>query len=210
MAKTTTKTTAAMADTTAKNGATAIVMQSNAAAIAAAVAAAPAEAPPIFDQAVAFVLHDQIEGGYVNDPRDPGGETKFGISKRSYPREDIKNLTRDRAIEIYKRDFWDSNRCDELPPKLAIAMFDAAINQGAGAARPLLQRTLGVAADGIIGPVTLKAADQADQDEAVLEFLGWRLHRYAHTRNSATFMRGWANRILRLQRFLLIEFQGAS
>lgn len=205
MAKTTTKTTAPAAPDD-----TAGTTQPDAkAAIAVAAMAAMAETPPVFDQAVAFVLHDQIEGGYVNDPRDPGGETKFGISKRSYPKEDIKNLTRDRAIEIYKRDFWDSNRCDELPPKLAIAMFDAAVNQGAGAARPLLQRTLGVNADGIIGPITLKAALDADEDEAALEFLGWRLHRYAHTRNSATYMRGWSNRILRLQAFLLTGLQVA-
>lgn len=86
-------------------------------------ATTPAQ-PSIFDQAVAFVLAEKIEGGYVNDPRDPGGETKFGISKRSYPREDIKALTRDRAITIYKRDYWDKPGCDKLPPKLAVALFD--------------------------------------------------------------------------------------
>ncbi len=177
------------------------------------VAADPASpvpaAPSIFDQAVAFVLRERIEGGYVNDARDPGGETNFGISKRSYPRENIKGLTRARAVEIYKRDYWDNPGCDKLPPKLAVALFDCAVNQGAGIAPQLLQRALGVSADGIIGPVTIKAAIKADQDDAVAEFLGWRLRRYAFTANASTYMRGWSNRVLGLHRFLLTELKGA-
>lgn len=176
---------------------------------AAAAPPQPARPPVVFDQAVAFVLHDRIEGGYVNDPRDPGGETKFGISKRSYPREYIRALTRDRAIELYKRDYWDACRCDELPPRLAVAVFDAAVNQGVGAATLLLQRSLRVAADGKIGPITLKAARDADQGEAVLELLGWRLHRYAFTTNASTYMRGWANRVLRLLAFILNDLRVA-
>lgn len=172
--------------------------------------AAPAEAMSIFDQAVKFVLGKQIEGGYVNDPRDPGGETNFGISKRAHPREDIKNLTRERAIEIYKASYWDSNRCDELPPALAVAVFDAAVNQGGSIAILLMQRALGVTADGVIGPVTLAAAAKADEEDAVIELLGWRLHRYAHTRNSSTFMRGWSNRVLRLLRFVLIDLKATT
>lgn len=164
--------------------------------------------PSVFDQAVGFVLRDRIEGGYVNDPRDPGGETKFGISKRSYPRENIKALTRARAIEIYKRDYWDRPGCDQLPPKLAVAMFDCAVNQGAGIAPQLLQRALGTAPDGIIGPITLRAAHGADQDDAVIQFIGWRLRRYAFTANASTYMRGWSNRVLELHRFLLTELKG--
>ncbi len=162
-------------------------------------------APTVFDQAVEFVLRERIEGGYVNDPRDPGGETKYGISKRAYPKEDIKGLTRDRAIEIYKRDYWDAQRCDKLPPKLAIALFDCAVNQGGSIAPQLLQRGLGVAADGIIGPVTQRAAHEAEQDDALIQFIGWRLRRYAFTANASVYMRGWANRMLELHRFLLTE-----
>ncbi|MDO5606020.1 MAG: glycosyl hydrolase 108 family protein [Paracoccus sp. (in: a-proteobacteria)] len=174
--------------------------------------AAPAvnAAPSIFDQAVAFVLRERIEGGYVNDPRDPGGETNFGISKRSYPRENIRALTRERAIQIYKRDYWDKPGCDKLPPKLAVALFDCAINQGAGIAPKLLQNALGVNADGTIGPVTAGAAAKADQDDAAIQFLGWRLRRYAFTANASTYMRGWSNRVLELQRFLLTELKEAA
>lgn len=70
------------------------------------------------------------EGGYVNDPRDPGGETKYGISKRAYPAEDIKNLTVERAAELYKRDYWDLCGCGQLPPGAGLLLFDTAVNCG--------------------------------------------------------------------------------
>lgn len=159
--------------------------------------------PDVFSQAVAFVLADRIEGGYVNDPRDPGGETRFGISKRSYPKVNIKTLTRAGAIEIYKRDYWDATMCADLPPKVAVVMFDCAINQGPGVAARLLQNALSVASDGVIGPKTIAAAKAAQEDDLVVQFIGWRLRRYAFTANAATYMRGWANRVLELQRFTL-------
>lgn len=169
-------------------------------------AEAQAVAPPAphtaFDLAVAFVLRDEIEGGYVNDPRDPGGETNFGISKRSYPKLNIAQLTRDEAIAIYKRDFWDTVSGDDLPIEVATCVFDCAINQGVGVAKMLLQKALGVTADGIIGPVTLKAATEADAFDLVVEFLSWRLRRYAFTGNAATYMRGWSKRVLLLQSFV--------
>ena len=182
---------------------------------AAAVAPAPAASPApvatsVFDQAVGFVLREKIEGGYVNDPRDPGGETNFGISNRAYPRENIRALTREKAVAIYKRDYWDKPGCEDLPPKLAVALFDCAVNQGANVAPALLQRALGVKADGIIGPVTIKAAHDADQDDALIQFLGWRLRRYAFTGGSATYMRGWSNRVLELHRFALTDLTEAA
>jgi lysozyme family protein len=164
----------------------------------------------VFDAAVGFVLKEKIEGGYVNDPRDPGGETNFGISKRSYPKVNMKTLTRDGAIAIYKRDYWDAVNCDALPPMLAVALFDCAVNQGAGIAPKLLQRALGASPDGVIGPKTIAAAERADPSEALVQFLGWRLRRYAFTGNAATYMRGWSNRVLYLQQFLLTQFSGAD
>lgn len=170
--------------------------------------AAPAAEPrSIFDQAVGFVLKDRIEGGYVNDPRDPGGETNFGISKRSYPRVNMKTLTREQAIAIYKRDYWDSTGCDELPPKVAVAVFDCAVNQGPAIAKRLLQKAAGTVADGIIGPKTLAAVKSADQEDLVVQYLGWRLRRYAFTANSSTYMRGWSNRVLYLLSFLSNELE---
>ena len=156
----------------------------------------------VFDQAVDFVLKEKIEGGYVNDPRDPCGETNFGISKRSYPKVNMKTLTREGAIAIYKRDYWDAAGCDDLPAKVAVAVFDCAVNQGVSIAKRLLQKAARVTVDGAIGPKTLAAVHKVDADELVVQFLGWRLRRYAFTANASTYMRGWSNRVLYLQSFL--------
>ncbi len=163
----------------------------------------------LFDQAVGFVLADRIEGGYVNDPRDPGGETNFGISQRSYPKVNIKKLTRAGAIKIYKRDYWDAAHCDKLPPQVAVVAFDCAINQGVGISRRLLQRAAKVHVDGVVGPKTLAAVGKADELTLAKEFMGWRLKRYAFTNNAATYMRGWSNRMLELLQFLIIDLKAA-
>lgn len=89
----------------------------------------------LFEPAFAIVVG--IEAGYVNDPLDPGGETKFGISKRAYPNEDIPNLTLGRAHELYQRDYWDKANCDALAWELALVTFDCAVNQGVGYAATL-------------------------------------------------------------------------
>lgn len=86
-----------------------------------------------FDRALDFTL--KAEGMYVNDPRDPGGETNFGISKRAYPQLDIKNLTREQAADIYRRDYWQRAGCDSLPWPLSACVFDAAVNCGVGRAQ---------------------------------------------------------------------------
>jgi lysozyme family protein len=135
------------------------------------------------------------EGGYVNDPRDPGGETKFGIAKRSYTHLDIKNLTRQHAIEIYRRDFWHRVRGDDLPRAVAFQALDAAVNHGMGNAVRWLQRAAGVADDGVIGPVTMAAINRADAADLVLLFNAERLDFYARLRTFDTFGRGWARRV---------------
>src|SRR5688572_29175746 len=88
------------------------------------------------------------EGGYVNDPRDPGGETQWGISKRTYPTVNIKALTRDQAIALYKRDFWDASKAAQLPPAVGFQLLDAAVNSGIAQATRWLQRAARVADDG--------------------------------------------------------------
>ena len=79
-----------------------------------------------FEQCLAHVLRS--EGGYVNDPNDPGGETNMGISKRAYPHENIKGMTRARAATIYRRDYWDAVQGDSLPAGLDLVAFDPAVN----------------------------------------------------------------------------------
>jgi len=135
------------------------------------------------------------EGGYVNDPRDPGGETNWGISKRSYPRVDIKNLSRKEAVEIYRRDFWNKLQCDKLPPAVAFQLMDAAINHGHKNAVRWLQRAINVNEDGIVGPVTLFYANRLPPALLALAFNSARLDFYASLKTFHTYARGWSRRV---------------
>lgn len=111
-----------------------------------------------FNRAVKFIL--EHEGGYVNDPDDPGGETKYGISKRSYPDIDIASLTEERAIAIYFEDYWIEANCHVLPEPVAMLIFDAAVNQGHRRAAKSLQRAASVTRDGIVGLQTLRSVEK--------------------------------------------------
>lgn len=148
---------------------------------------------PTFDSAfTALIGH---EGGYVNDPRDPGGETKYGISKRSYPAVNIAALTLDQAKAIYRTDYWDRLRCEALPESLRFQVFDAAVNSGPGNAARWLQAALGVAQDGNIGPATLRALSLNSPQAVAVRFTGHRLHFMTTLTTWPTFGRGWARRI---------------
>lgn len=146
-----------------------------------------------FDRAFARTL--RFEGGHVNHPEDPGGETKYGISKQSYPDLDIGGLSVEDAKRIYKRDFWDALNLDEFPDLLAEAMFDAAVNSGKRAATLWLQKALNVQADGVIGPKTMAAVKAADENKLAMRFYGYRLALLCDLRTWPTFGRGWARRI---------------
>jgi lysozyme family protein len=145
-----------------------------------------------FTKAVGLIL--EREGGYVNDPKDPGGETNFGISKRQYPAVDIKALTREAAIAIYKRDYWLPCKCDDLPWPLSLFIFDAAVNQGVLPAKKMLQKAIDVAQDGIFGPVTMNRAKRATLVQ-VARFMALRTMRYQGTRNYDKFGEGWLVRM---------------
>ena len=116
-----------------------------------------------FDEIIEITLHH--EGGYVHDPTDLGGETNFGIAKRFYPDVDIKNLTKEGAKEIYKKDYWDKNKVDDLPDDLKHIFFDMCVNQGRGTAVKVLQRAINgkggdLKVDGGFGPGTKGALDK--------------------------------------------------
>lgn len=145
-----------------------------------------------FDRAFEIVI--ESEGGYADDQSDPGGETNFGISKRAYPKEDIRFLTLDRAKEIYKRDYWDAIRADELPYPINILIFDAAVNQGKKAAVRMLQEALKITVDGVIGKQTIKAVVAAS-DSVCADYLSIRAVRYAGTHQFQRFGRGWMKRL---------------
>lgn len=146
-----------------------------------------------FDSFIDRVL--SAEGGYVNDPSDPGGETRFGISKRAYPNVDIKNLTRADAVALYRTDFWARVHGDELPASFAFQALDAAVNHGVENAVRWMQRAAGVADDGHFGPLTMAAVLRAEPCDMVLSFNAVRLRFYAKLARFDVFGRGWINRV---------------
>jgi lysozyme family protein len=120
-----------------------------------------------FDDIIEVVL--EHEGGYVNDPKDPGGETNFGIAKRSHPNVDIANLTKDSAKEIYKEVYWDKNKVESLSEDLRHIYFDMCVNQGRGRAVKILQKAANakganLKVDGGMGPKTVAAMDGVELD----------------------------------------------
>lgn len=150
-----------------------------------------------FDKGFELVIG--VEGKYQSPQdaikrRDPGGETKFGICKRQYPQLDIANLTIDQAKAIYKRDYWDLVKGDQLPFPLNIFVFDSSVNQGVDAAKRLLQKTLNVKQDGIIDAETLQHAKVANK-EAMALYMADRALRYTGTRNFDLDGRGWLKRL---------------
>jgi lysozyme family protein len=134
------------------------------------------------------------EGGYVNHPNDPGGETNWGISKRSYPNVDIKALTRDGAKAIYKRDFWDRIHADEMYDGVAFQALDFAINSGIQTSIRKLQKAVGVADDGWWGPATKAAVSALSESDVIMRFVAERLDFWRSLKTWPTFGNGWAGR----------------
>jgi lysozyme family protein len=144
------------------------------------------------------------EGGYVNDPKDAGGETKYGISKRSYPHLVIKDLTRDQARQIYFIDFWMKCKCENIEnEEIAAKLFDLAVHTGISQAVKLIQRALRAAGaqvveDGIIGSVTLAAINKADPTDllAALKSEAAGYYRLLVNANPSQqkFIQGWLSR----------------
>lgn len=135
------------------------------------------------------------EGGYTWHPADPGGETKFGITKRTYPGEDIRGMTLARAKQLYLRDFWGPAGCDAVPDALKFDLFDMAVNAGVKPAIRTLQRSAGADADGVLGPRTLQAVQSTPAPRLIARFNGHRLEHMASLPTWPSFGRGWARRI---------------
>lgn len=133
------------------------------------------------------------EGGYVNDPRDPGGETNWGISKRSYPNVDIKNLTRDGAKAIYLADFWSP--LGDADPAIKFQVFDFAVNGGLPTGLRKLQAAVGVADDGHWGPVSDAALKAMELNDVLMRFNAQRLRFYTALSKWPDYGKGWTNRV---------------
>lgn len=145
-----------------------------------------------FDEALPIIL--RFEGGatITDDPRDPGGLTKYGISQRAFPTLDIRNLTEAGAAAIYRREYWDRAKCDSLPSHLRLVVFDMAVNMGVGKAVLTLQKAVGVAQDGILGANTVRAAERLP--DALARVCAERVLAYSGMRGFDVFGRGWLRR----------------
>lgn len=134
------------------------------------------------------------EGGYVNDPADPGGETMYGITRRDHPDLWLNGPpTLEMAKSRYYDRYWLAAGCDQLPGPWDLLVFDAAVNQGIFPAAKAVQEALGVVADGRIGPVTVAAAQRAGKEQVALA-LAHRSLRYAQTNGFARYGLGWLKR----------------
>lgn len=148
---------------------------------------------PKFDAAIARLLDN--EGRYTRGIGDPGGETKFGISKRSYPKLDIKNLTREQAIGIYLADFWTPIDGENQPVGVGFQMLDFAVNSGVVTALKALQRAIGVQDDGVFGPVSYAALQAQSSTDTIMLLLAERIDLMTSLRNWQTAGIGWMRRI---------------
>lgn len=160
-----------------------------------------------FEEALAFVL--SAEGGLANVAGDRGGLTNRGITQHTYdawrtttgqaPRS-VDAITDEEIQAIYLEDYWHPCNCDSLPPMLAIAVFDMAVNSGPWNAKLTLQRSVRVQQDGVIGPATIAAAERTP--DVVLEFLKARAGFYADEVAArpaeVKFLHGWTSRLLEL------------
>lgn len=164
-----------------------------------------------FDTIIVGVLAS--EGGYVDHPKDPGGATNMGITRQTLadwrgvtpytnlPKSEVKNLTREEVIRIYKAKYWDAVKADELPSGLDYAVFDFCVNSGPKRAIIGLQRLLGVADDGILGPLTLKAAKEyKDLKTLINRYQDDRLRFLKALSTWPTFGKGWQIRVEKVRK----------
>ncbi len=150
-----------------------------------------------FDKAFDLLIGN--EGGYVNNPVDPGGETNWGITRavavdNGYSGS-MKLMPKETAKGIYKKMYWDKLQCDQLPFIVAFQLFDAGVNHGNAQAVKFLQRSLSVVDDGVIGAKTIAAVSKLDDLQIVMLFNAERIEFYAALKTFSTFGKGWVRRV---------------
>ena len=153
-----------------------------------------------FDDCLKLILHH--EGGYVNHPKDPGGETNLGVTKRVYEEwggtKNMRDLTVEDVAPIYKKNYWDRVKADQIPEGLNLCVFDWAVNSGTGRAAKKLQGMIGTTVDGGIGPNTLRAlklyCETEGVEAAISEYTKIRQEFYESLSTFDTFGRGWTRR----------------
>ena len=164
---------------------------------------APAEVA--FSRALKVILRH--EGGFVNHPKDPGGMTNLGVTKATWEgwtgkpatEADMRALTPEKVAPLYRERYWDELRCDDLPPALALCVFDFGVNAGPARAARYLQGLAGAVQDGIVGGATLAAVNawiaRVGLSGAVRAYQEARRHYYRRLGTFATFGRGWLRRV---------------
>jgi lysozyme family protein len=154
-----------------------------------------------FDQCLAAVLHH--EGGFVNHPKDPGGMTNLGVTKRVWEEwvghevdeKAMRALTPEVVGPMYRKKYWNKVCGDDLPTGLDMAVFDLAVNSGPGRAAKMLQKVLSVPEDGMIGPKTLEKAASIDVGKLVEDYNAQRLTFLQALPTWETFGKGWGRRV---------------
>ena len=147
------------------------------------------------------------EGGYVNHPADPGGMTNLGVTKRVWEEwvgrpvteQEMKGLTHDDVAPLYKKRYWDAVHGDALPSGVDLCVFDCAVNAGVARAARFLQRAAKVDQDGVIGPGTLKAVQEASAASLIRDFCAQRELHYKSLQTFPTFGKGWMARLDRVE-----------
>jgi len=149
-----------------------------------------------FDECLKMLLHH--EGGYVNHPSDPGGETNLGVTKKVYQEwggtKDMKDLTVEDVAPIYKKNYWDRCKCDDLESGVDWVVFDWAVNSGTGRSAKAIQKICGATQDGAIGPKTLALIGTQNTQYVIEEFGKLRQDFYESLKTFDTFGKGWTRR----------------
>ena len=154
-----------------------------------------------YDKCLKTILHH--EGGYENHPKDPGGETNLGVTKRVYQEhggtKDMKDLLVEDVAPIYKKGYWDRMKGDDLPGGLDLCVFDFGVNAGPNRAAKFLQSMIGTTVDGGIGPNTLAKVEEYIREngehESVEKYQSMRQEYYEQLSTFATFGKGWTRRV---------------
>ena len=149
-----------------------------------------------FDECLKMLLHH--EGGYVNHPSDPGGETNLGVTKKVYQEwggtKDMKDLTVEDVAPIYKKNYWNRCKCDDLESGVDWVVFDWAVNSGTGRSAKAIQKICGASQDGAIGPKTLALISKQNTEYVIEEFGKIRQDFYESLKTFDTFGKGWTRR----------------
>ena len=154
-----------------------------------------------FEKSLELVL--QHEMGYVHHPLDPGGRTNLGVTQRVWEdyvghkvdEQTMRNLTKELVAPLYRKEYWDAVHGDQLPSGADYLAFDFAVNAGAFRCIKTIQRALNITADGIIGPVTIKAIQDTNAEDFIEKFSNAKESFYRSLTNFPTFGKGWLNRV---------------